>query len=119
MITQSKIRLTADNLESYKKTNDLDFKETKSNTLNESELNDFSVVKNKSSILSLIKEAQEFDLLCRQISSQFHEKLEKNFSFALTENEILRKMNHVFVSQQKTIQVRLLELFHDCSSSDH
>src|SRR5438034_8077235 len=64
-ITQSKIRLTADDFELYKETNDLnfretndlDFKETKSSTLNESELNDFNVVKNKSSILSLIKKA--------------------------------------------------------------
>ena len=28
-------------------------------------------------------------------------------------------MNHVFVSQQKTIWVWLLELFHDCSSDSH
>ncbi len=81
IITQSKIRLTADDLESYRETNnlnyretndlnyretnDLDFKEMKSSTLNESELNDLDVVKNKSSILSLIKDIQEFDLLCR------------------------------------------------------
>ena len=111
MITQSKIRLTADNLESYRKTNDLDykkindlnFKETKSSILNEFELNDLDIMKNKFSILSLIKEVQEFDSLCRQISSQLHKKSEKNFSFALTENEILKKMNHVFVSQQKII----------------
>src|SRR5216117_112386 len=73
----------------------------------------------KSSILSLIKDIQEFNLLCRQISSQLHEKSERNSSFALTENEILRKMNHVFVSQQKTIQVQLLELFHDCSNDNY
>src|SRR5205823_6710906 len=65
------------------------------------------------SILNLIKDIQEFDLLCRQISSQLCRKLKRNFSFALVRNEILRKMNHVFVSQQKTIQVQLLELFHD------
>ena len=77
MITWSKIRLTADNLELYKKTNNLDyrktnnlnFREIKSNTFNKSELNDLDIIKNKSSILSLIKEAQELDLLCRQISS--------------------------------------------------
>ena len=85
-ITQSKIRLTADNLElyretndlDYRKTNDLDFRKMKSSTLNESELNDLDVVKNKSSILSLIKDIQEFDLLCRQISSQLHEKSKRN-----------------------------------------
>ena len=105
--------MTADNLELYRKTNDLNFKETKSSTLNESELNDLDVIKNKSSILSLIKEAQEFDLLCRQISSQLCRKLKRNFSFALIRNKILRKMNYVFVSQQKIIQVQLLKLFHD------
>ena len=73
-ITQSKTRLTADNLElyrktndlNYRKTNDLDFKETKSSILNKSESNNFNVVKNKSSILSLIKEVQEFDSLSVQ-----------------------------------------------------
>ena len=106
MITWSKIRLTADNLESYRKTNDLnyreinnlDFRKMKSNTLNKSELNNLSVMKNKSSILSLIKDIQEFNSLCRWISSQLCEKLKRNFSFALTENEILRKMNYIFVS---------------------
>jgi len=100
-ITQLKIRLTADDLELYKETNDID------------------VIKNKSSILSLIKEVQEFNSLCRQISSQLHRKLKKNFSFTLIRNEILRKMNCVFVFQQKIIQVQLLELFHDCSSDSH
>ena len=73
MITQSKIRLTADDLELYRKTNNLDyretndlnFKKTKSNILNKFESNNLDIVKNKSSILSLIKKAQEFDLLCR------------------------------------------------------
>ena len=97
-ITQSKIRLTADDLESYRETNDLNFRETKSSILNESESNDLNVVKNKSSILSLIKEAQEFNSLCRQISSQLCEKLKRNFSFALTKNKILKKINHVFMS---------------------
>src|SRR6266487_5952013 len=115
MITQSKIRLTADNLElyretndlnyrktndlnyrktnnlDYKETNDLNFRKTKSSILNKSESNNLDVVKNKSSILSLIKDIQEFNSLCRQISSQLCEKSERNFSFALTENEILRK----------------------------
>ena len=51
----------------------------------------------KKSILNLIKNIQEFDLLCKQISSQFCEKSERNFLFALIENKILKKMNHVFV----------------------
>ena len=97
--------MTANDFESYKETNDFDFRKMKSSTLNKFKLNDFDVVKNKSSILSLIKKAQEFNLLCRQISSQLCGKLKRNFSFALVRNEILRKMNHVFVSQQKIIQV--------------
>ena len=58
----------------------------------------FNIREKKSSILNLIKNAQKFDLLCKQISSQFHEKLKENFSFILHENEILRKTDHVFVS---------------------
>ena len=54
-------------------------------------------------ILSLIKNIQKFDLQCRQISSQLCEKSEENFSFVLHENEILRKMNCVYISHQKTI----------------
>ena len=123
--------MTANNLELFRKkksnilnrsalNNDLNIREKKSSILNKSALNsDFNVKEKKSSILSLIKEAQEFNLLCKQISSQLCEKSERNFSFALIRNKILRKMNHVFVSQQKTIQVQLLELYHDCSNNDH
>src|SRR5216117_258472 len=73
-----------------------------------------SISKKNIIILSLIKDTQEFDSQCRQISSQLHRKSEENLSFALHRNEILRKMNHVFVSHQETIQNQLLELFHDC-----
>ena len=62
-----------------------------------------NIKKKKSSILNLIKNIQEFDSLCRQISNQFCEKSEENLSFVLIRNEILKKMNHVFVSEQKTI----------------
>src|SRR5438034_863659 len=37
--------------------------------------------KKNMTILSLIKDIQEFDSQCRQISSQLHEKLKENFSF--------------------------------------
>src|SRR5206468_108467 len=93
--------------------------ETGSSSLFTESTSNIDVRKKKSSILSLIKNVQEFNLLCKQISSQLCEKSERNFSFALIRNKILRKMNHVFVSQQKTIQVQLLELFHDCSSDSH
>jgi hypothetical protein len=112
VIIWSKIRLTADNLELYKKT--INFNE-------KTESSDFliSIVKNKSSILNLIKEVQEFNLLCRWISSQFHRKSERNLSFALIKNKILKKMNHVFVLQQKMIWNHFLELYHDCFSEDY
>jgi len=83
-ITWSKIRLTTDDLKLYRETIDLNEKTVSSSILAslETEFSDFfisfgtgssdlfiSIVKNKSSILSLIKEVQEFDLLCRWISS--------------------------------------------------
>ena len=45
--------------------------------------------------------------------------MKRNFSFALIKNEILKKMNHVFMFQQKMIWSWLLKLYHDCSSEDH
>ena len=54
-------------------------------------------------ILNLIKNAQEFNSQCKQIFNQLHRKLKENLSFVLHENEILKKMNHVFMLQQKMI----------------
>src|SRR5436190_198032 len=97
MIIQSKIRLTADDLELYRKTNDLNSRETIDFNEKTESLNLFiNIVKNKSSILNLIKKAQEFDLLCKQIFSQLCRKLKRNFSFALIRNRILKKINCVF-----------------------
>ena len=62
------------------------------------------VDKKKSSLLNLIKNAQEFDPQCRQIFNQFCEMSERKSSFNLTENNVLKKTDHVFMSQQKTIQ---------------
>src|SRR5436190_16849188 len=64
-ITQSKIRLTADNFESYKKTNNFDQKTVFLNisVSLETEFSNFFI--KKKSIFNLIKNAQEFDLLCR------------------------------------------------------
>src|SRR5437667_3916739 len=114
-ITQSKIRLTADNLMLLvvkniilSQTTSLTQKTASSfSSLTQkstSSFNSLIIDKKKSSILDLIKDIQEFDLQCRQISSQLHEKSEENSSFALIRNEILRKMNYVFIFQQKTIQ---------------
>ena len=54
--------------------------------------------KKNTTILSLIKNAQEFDSQYKQISSQLCRKSEKNLIFVLHENEILKKMNHVYIS---------------------
>src|SRR5438034_11697699 len=92
-ITQSKIRLTADNLESYKETSNFDQKIVFLNILInfETEFSNFfisfetvlsDIFTEEKSILNLIKNIQEFDSLYRQISSQLHEKLKRNFSFA-------------------------------------
>ena len=107
VIIQSKIRLTANNLVSYRKTfNSFSQKIVSSDIfINESmSYSSLNLSKKNMIILSLIKDVQEFDLQCRQISSQLCEKLKENFSFALHENKILRKMNHIFVSHQKIIQ---------------
>src|SRR5204862_8007943 len=69
-------------------------------------------------LLSLIKNAQEFDLQCRQISNQLHRKSEKNLSFVLHKNKILRKTDYMYTSHQETIQNLLLDPFHDCSNKD-
>jgi hypothetical protein len=104
VITQSKIRLITNNLVLFKEIvffNNL-IQETaffdsfiKKITF----FDNLNVREKKFSILNLIKNIQEFDLLCRQISSQLCKKLERNFSFILIENEILIKTNYVFVSQ--------------------
>jgi len=120
--TQSKIRLTADNLVLYRKILNSLSQKTVSSSIFISEstsYNSLNFSKKNTTILSLIKNTQEFDLQCRQISSQLHEKSEKNLSFVLHENEILKKTDHVYISHQKTIQNQLLELYHDCSSEDH
>ena len=70
-------------------------------------------------ILSLIKNIQEFDLQCRWISNQLHEKLKENSSFALHENKILKKTDYIYISHQKTIQNQLLKLYHDCFNKDY
>ena len=103
--TQSKIKLTADNLVSYRKTlNSLSqkivssdiFISQKTVLLNIfiSESTTYSSLnfsKKNTAILSLIKNIQEFNSQCRQISNQLHEKLKENFSFALHRDEILKK----------------------------
>ena len=104
--TQSKIKLTADNFVSYRKTlNNFNQKIVFSDIfISEStSYNSFNFSKKNTTILNLIKNAQEFNLQCRQISSQLCEKSEKNLSFILHENEILKKTDHVYISHQEMI----------------
>src|SRR5204863_1025548 len=78
--TQSKIRLTADNLMLYRKTlNSLSQKTVSSDIF----ISEFTLYSNlnfsekNTAILSLIKNIQKFNLQCRQISSQLYKKSEK------------------------------------------
>ena len=119
VIIWSKIRLIANNLELYRKTSNFDQKIMFSSIFINFEIVFSDIFAEKKSILNLIKDIQEFDLLCKWISSQFHRKLKKNSLFALIENEILKKINYVFMFQQKIIWVQLLKLFHDCFNNDH
>ena len=92
--TQSKIRLTADNLMSYKKTFNSLSQKTVSSDIFISEFmlyNSLNFSEKNTIILSLIKNVQEFNLQCKQIFSQFCEKSEKNLSFVLHENKVLKK----------------------------
>ena len=115
-ITQLKIRLTADNLVSYRKTfNNLNQKTVFSDIFISKFIlyNSLNSSKKNTTILSLIKNIQEFNLQCKQISSQLHKKSEENLSFVLYRNEILKKINHVYISHQETIQNQFLELYHN------
>ncbi len=123
-ITWSKIRLIADNLILFRETVSFDnfIRETvlfNSLIRKSISFDNLNIRKKKFSILNLIKDIQEFDLLCKWISNQLCEKLKRNLLFALIKNEILRKMNCVFISQQKMIWSWLLKLYYDCLSKDH
>ena len=120
--TWSKIRLTADDFVSYRKTLNSFSQKIMFLNIFISEFMSYSSLnfsKKNTTILSLIKNAQEFNLQCRWISSQLHKKLKENLSFVLHENEILKKMNCVYISHQEMIWNQLLELYYDCSSEDH
>ena len=99
--TWSKIRLTADNLMSYRETLNSFSQKIVSSDIFISESTSYSSLnfsEKNTTILSLIKNIQEFNSQCRQISSQLHEKLKENLSFVLHRNKILRKTNHVYIS---------------------
>ena len=105
--TRSKARLAADDLVPYSEASSLS-QGTVPSGISTSEEN--------SSILSLIKDAQEFDPQCRRISSQLRGKPEGNPPFALHGDGILKKADRVYIPHQEAIRNRLLELYHDCPS---
>ena len=117
VITWSKIRLITDNFMSYRKIfNSLSQKIVFSNIFIISEFmiyNSLNLSKKNTAILSLIKNIQEFNSQCKWIFNQFCEKLEENFLFVLYRNEILKKMNHVYISYQEIIWNWFLKLYYD------
>src|SRR5204863_7383058 len=81
-ITQSKFRLTANNFISYKEIFNSFSQKIVFLSIFISEFmlyNSLNFSKKNITILSLIKNIQEFDLQCRQISNQLYKKSEKNF----------------------------------------
>ena len=105
-ITWSKVRLTADDLVSYRETFNSFNQKTVFLSIFISESTSYSSLnlsEKNMTILSLIKNTQEFNSQCRQISNQLCEKSEKNFSFVLHKNEILRKTDCVYIFHQKMI----------------
>src|SRR5438045_3229046 len=81
--------------------------------------------KEKSSILELIRNAQELDPQCRRISSQLHDLSLEDPSLALalrqrySEVGLIRDLGCVLVPPQEAIRNQLLEVYHDCPSGGH
>ena len=99
-ITWLKIRLTTDNLVSYKETFNNFSQKIVFLSIFISEFtsyNNLNFSKKNTIILSLIKNTQKFNSQCKQIFNQFHKKLKKNFSFVLYKNEILRKTDYMYI----------------------
>ena len=122
VITQSKIRLIADNFISYKEIFNSFSQKIMFLNIFISEFisyNSLNFSKKNIIILSLIKNTQEFDLQCRWISNQLHEKLKKNLSFVLHRNKILKKINYVYISHQEMIWNQFLKLYHDCFNKNY
>src|SRR5438045_8951371 len=79
--------------------------------------------KEKSSILELIRNAQELDPQCRRISSQLRDLSLEDPSLALalrqcySEGGLIRDLGRVLVPPQEAIRNQLLEFYHDCASA--
>jgi transposase InsO family protein len=122
--TRSEVRLAADNLVAH-------VLEAKSSTLTGKEKpSTLDVSEAKfSTLIDLIRNAQELDPQCRRISSQLRDLASQEPSLALapqqlklqrySEDVILRDEGRVFVPPQEAIRNQLLEVFHDCPSGGH
>lgn len=92
-------------------------------------LGNLTAGKEKSSILDLIRDAQELDPQCRRIFSQLRGRTSHDPSLALapqqlklqrySEDGLLRSDGRVLVPQQEAVRNQLLEIFHDCPSGGH
>ena len=95
--TQSKIRLTADNLMSFVFENSIAEECVSVDCLIKKTMlsSSFNVCKKKSSILNLIKDIQVFDLQCRWICSQLRDCISQNLLLALALQRMLQSYSVV------------------------
>src|SRR5947207_4023086 len=91
----------------------------------EAKFSTLTMSKEQSSILELIRNAQELDPQCRRISSQLRDLSLEDPSLALALRQcyskvgLIRDLGHVLVPPQEAIQNQLLEVYHDCPSGGH
>src|SRR5436190_131923 len=93
----------------------------------EEKFSTLTMSKEKSSILDLIRNAQELDPQCRRISSQLRDLSLEDPSLALapqrlqrySEDGLIRDVGRVLVPPQEAIRNQLLEVYHDCPSGGH
>ena len=91
----------------------------------EAKFSTLTMSKEKSSILELIRNAQELDPQCRQISSQLRDLSLEDPSLALalrqrySEVGLIWDLGRVLVPPQEAIRNQLLEVYHDCPSGGH
>src|SRR5436190_9959581 len=131
--TQAEARSAADDLGLLHKAEPnealIDHEAEQSEALDDTEakFSTLTMSKEKSSILDLIRNAQELDLQCRRISSQLCDLALEDPSLALapqrlqrySEDGLIWDVGCVLVPLQEAIQNQLLEVYHDCPSGGH
>ena len=123
-ITRSKARSAADDL--------VPFTEAKLSNLTVSDnadsgdsepLSNVLEGEKKSSILELIKNAQELDPQCRRTASQLRGRTQQGSLLALryhvAEDDLLLCDDRVYVPHQEALRDQLLQIYHDCPSGGH